>query len=36
MKADDFYDALFKNEIRQSDEPHDNLQDFLQLSPSYP
>jgi hypothetical protein len=36
MKADDFYRVLYESEIRPADTPHDNLQEFLQLSPSYP
>lgn len=36
MKAADFYKTLAENHIRQSEDPHDNLQDFLQLSPNFP
>lgn len=36
MKADDFYRILFESKIRDTDDPHENLQNFLQLSPGFP
>jgi len=36
MKATDFYRVLSDCQIRAGEEPHDNLQDFLQLSPNFP
>jgi len=36
MKADDFFGLLHESGIRKKDASHDNLQDFLKLSPSFP
>jgi hypothetical protein len=36
MKAADFYKILADCQIRAGDDPHDNLQEFLQLSPNFP
>lgn len=36
MKADDFFGLLHEKGIRKKDASHDNLQEFLKLSPSFP
>lgn len=36
MKAENFFGLLYERGIRKKNTPHENLQDFLKLSPSFP
>lgn len=36
MKSNDFFRLMYERGIRKKDTEHDNLRDFLMLSPAFP